>query len=93
MQRQVQRLWLLAYDSFENAPFAAFKTTSASGNQANQVQFRLLNNIAGLKEKQQLDRKLIGAIVADVLVSESQGWITKNTSQEMQDIIDEILES
>jgi hypothetical protein len=61
--------------------------------EASDIKSRLMDNLQLLQTApvDPVDRKLMGKIVADVLVAESMHWIGPEVSQKMQDLIDEIL--
>lgn len=87
-------MWLLAYNAFETSSGNAFHSITASRGDTNELQFRLMNNITKLRnDSKSTDRKLIGSIVADVLVAESMTCISQEMSQAMQDVIDEVLDA
>jgi hypothetical protein len=89
MDREIaKQLWDLVYTTFERRPGDVARTTFASKAVTNEVQFRLMHNIAALRSAKGDElHEIAGSVLADVLLCEASGWMTIETSNKMQDLL------
>ena len=81
----MEEAWKIIYDSFEGGASGAWKTVTASNSMRNELQFRPHSNIASFK-KQPSD-EVCDAIVADVQLCESLGYISREASARVLDLL------
>lgn len=82
----MEEVWKIIYDSFEGGSSGAWKTVTASNSMRNELQFRLHSNIA--KYKEESSDEVRDSIVADVQLCESLGYISRESSAKVLDILD-----
>lgn len=87
--RATGQLWQMAYESFHKknkalSVAAVFGAAPAS----KQVGYRLMKHISALRSAEDYrDQGMVDVIFADVMLSETMGWMTKEVSQKMQDLL------
>ena len=87
----VEKLWNQLYTSFEKRPFDSVRTMFGMKGTANQIQFRVMNNIALLKTHSPTNA-LIGAIRADIMLAETIGIMPASSAEQAQKQLDKIEE-
>lgn len=80
----------LAYKTFESGHFDQFRATSGANNQRNEVQFRLMKNIARLNEPSVSKDTTINEILADANLAHAMSWMTDETHQKFEEILGEL---
>lgn len=82
----IKEIWQLVYSAFESQ-LGAHQTGNLlyGKNQANEIQFRLMQNIPKLKE----DTTHKAAVLADVQLAETLGLFTNETSRHIQELLEE----
>ena len=86
----VEQLWQLTYETFEKRPGNAIRTVTGANGQANEVQFRLMQQIAALKSGGEVTDAVRQTLWADVQVSHVMGWMTDETHAKMIDLLDQL---
>ena len=82
-----QELWKLTYKTFEHGFDGSLGPVLATKAMAHEIQFRMMHAIADLKTASDNEQHLCEAILADVLLSESMGLMTTETSKRMQELL------
>ena len=87
-----KELWDCAYTTFEKRPGDGFRTGFATKQSVNDVQYRMMQHIASLREQHTRDEngKILNDILGDVLLSEANGWMTHETSNRMQNLLEQL---
>ncbi len=92
-QQPIEELWELIYESF-NRINEAFEMPAIIGStqSSKDVEYRLMKSISLLKSKDNsLDRiKILNSVQADILLSETMGWITSDISWQTQALLKKI---
>lgn len=83
----IEELWKLAYRTFEHGFSGGLAPMLATKTMVQEIQFRMMRSIAALKVDAGDKSQLCGAILADVLLSESMGLMTMDTSARMQELL------
>jgi hypothetical protein len=89
-KEKVQILHDLAYQTFESGHFDQFRATSGANNQRNEVQFRLMKNIARLNKTSETKDRTINDILADANLAHAMSWMTNETHQKFEEILGSI---
>ena len=84
----MEDVWKIIYDSFESGVGGAWKTVTASNAMRNELQFRLHSNIAKFKEEPSNEAR--DAIAADVQLCESLGYMSREATAKVLDLLDKI---
>lgn len=82
-------LYDLVYKTFETGHFDAFRTSVGAHNQSNEIQFRLLKNIAELKNPNSSYEDIANAILADANIANTLSLITDETLSKIENILGE----
>lgn len=83
----MEEAWKIIYDSFESGTDGAWKTVTASNSMRNELQFRLHSNIARFKERP--SDEVRDTIAADVQLSESLGYMSREATVRVLDLLAE----
>ena len=87
----IEKLWDQIYTSFEKRPFDSVRTLFGMKGSANQIQFRIMNNVALLKNEPPT-KTLVGAIRADIMLAETMGIMPAKSAEQAQQQLDKIEE-
>ncbi len=85
----MDEVWKLIYEDFENGLHGAWKTVTASNAMRNEIQFRLQKSLAEYKAKP--SGELLDSIRADIMLAASVGYITAETAEKAQNLLDKMV--
>jgi len=98
MQKDTEKLWQLAYKSF-NRSHEAFEIPGITGgaSASKEVGHRLMAHIAQLRQDGpgvsvpfEPSQTIVHAIEGDILVAEAGGWVAHDIASQMLDLLDQI---
>lgn len=87
----MDQVWELVYQSFESAGGSILKTLTTSHAMRNEIQFRLQRLVGEYKATP--SEELINAIEADINLGMTLGYITRETTDRILDILYKLKEN
>lgn len=85
-----RKIYDLVYQTFETGHFDFFRNSSGGHNQSNEVQFRLMKNIAVLGKSTDNREEIINSISADVNLAYAMSWMTDGTHADIEKLLGEL---
>ena len=89
-QETSRKIYDLVYQTFETGSFDAFMTSAGGHNQKNEVQFRLMKNIAALGNSADNKEDNINSIAADINLAHAMSWMTYETHANIEKLLGEL---
>jgi hypothetical protein len=86
---EIERLWKMAYDTFEKRPTAFLRLAFGMKGGGDSVQHRLMANIARLKTEPP-NAAIIESIRGDLMVAQTVGYLSETDAEKFQKQLDKI---
>lgn len=92
MQEKTEELWQLVYQAFNrHTGVLDMPAVVGAAQMRREVGFRLLNNVAALRGTGSMpEPSSIDAVRGDILIANASGWITDESCERAQKLVDEI---